>query len=557
MWSLVLGVVLLGPALGPGLVLSYDMVWVPDLAVRPDAWGVGSALPRAVPSDLVVAVADEVLPGMLLQKLVLLGALVGAGAGAAALVTGLPVGARVVAASVAVWNPFVVERLVIGHWPVLVGYAVLPWLVLAAARSRHAARTPARLGPLLVVGSLSASAGVASAVAVLVAGGRAHLVRHLLLVVAANAPWIVAGLLHAGAATSDPAGARAFATAGEGLLPAPLAALSLGGIWNSEVVPHSRTGWLGVISLVLLAVLATAGWRQWWRTATTASWTRMPLIVCWAVGFGLALLSWAAPGVLGALAGQVPGGGLLRDGSRLLGLCVPLVAVLAGHGADIVTRRLPDRVSVTVAAASLAVAPVALMPDAALGVEDRLTASALPSAYLEIGEAVDRLPAGDVVVLPLSTYRAPEWLGGRKVLDPLPRLLARDVVSDDVLYVDGEALSGEDPVAAEVREALALPGPSGRADALGRLGVAGVVIDTSVPGQTPPAIAGELVTQEGGLRVVALAAAVEPRDVPTGWVAATGGAWLGWLWVLVQGPLVGVAAAVGSRRMSGRGRLEP
>ena len=76
-------VLLLGPALGRGYVLSYDMVWVPDLALRPDVLGVGSGLPRAVPSDAVVAVLDEVVPGMLLQKLVLLGALVGAGSGSA------------------------------------------------------------------------------------------------------------------------------------------------------------------------------------------------------------------------------------------------------------------------------------------------------------------------------------------------------------------------------------------------------------------------------------------------------------------------------------------
>ena len=55
-------VLLLGPGLAPGLVLSYDMVWVPDLALRHDFLGVASCLPRAVPSDAVVAVLDEILP---------------------------------------------------------------------------------------------------------------------------------------------------------------------------------------------------------------------------------------------------------------------------------------------------------------------------------------------------------------------------------------------------------------------------------------------------------------------------------------------------------------
>src|SRR4051794_41976474 len=61
------------------------MVWVPDLALRPDFLGLGSALPRAVPSDAVVSVLDAVVPGMLLQKLVLVGGLFLGGLGAARL----------------------------------------------------------------------------------------------------------------------------------------------------------------------------------------------------------------------------------------------------------------------------------------------------------------------------------------------------------------------------------------------------------------------------------------------------------------------------------------
>src|SRR5918993_4604193 len=163
-WAAVLAVLMLGGALGPGFVLSYDMVWVPDLGLGADALGLGTALPRAVPSDAVVAVLDEVLGGMLLQKLVLLLPLVAAGAGAAALV-GPGVVARLVAVSVMVWNPFVVERLAIGHWPVLVGYGVLPWVVLAGAAWRGSGVLPARLPVLLLVGSLSASTGIVTAVA--------------------------------------------------------------------------------------------------------------------------------------------------------------------------------------------------------------------------------------------------------------------------------------------------------------------------------------------------------------------------------------------------------
>src|SRR4029079_10173842 len=106
-WAFLLAGLLLGPALAPGYVLTYDMVWVPDLALRSDFLGLGSALPRAVPSDAVVAVLDTVLPGMLLQKLVLLGALVLGGLGAARL-AGRSTVARLVAVSAYVWTPYVV-----------------------------------------------------------------------------------------------------------------------------------------------------------------------------------------------------------------------------------------------------------------------------------------------------------------------------------------------------------------------------------------------------------------------------------------------------------------
>ena len=63
-WALALALLVLGPALGYGFLLVRDMVWVPDLALRADALGLGSGLPRAVPSDAVVAVMDETDSGL-------------------------------------------------------------------------------------------------------------------------------------------------------------------------------------------------------------------------------------------------------------------------------------------------------------------------------------------------------------------------------------------------------------------------------------------------------------------------------------------------------------
>ena len=57
-----------------------------------------------------------------------------------------------------------------GHWTVLVGYGVVPWLVLAGRRAREEGVLPAWAWLLVPLGSLSASAGLVSAVTLLVTG---------------------------------------------------------------------------------------------------------------------------------------------------------------------------------------------------------------------------------------------------------------------------------------------------------------------------------------------------------------------------------------------------
>lgn len=527
-WALLLALLVLGPGLGPGLLLVRDMVWVPDLTLRADVLGLGSGLPRAVPSDAVVAVLDEVVPGAWLQKLVLVGALAGGGVGATRL---LPRGAGPVAlvtvVSLYVWNALVLERLLMGAWPVLVGYAVLPWLIDAARRWRTSGRLPVALLVLAPLGSLSASAGLATAVAVLAgAAGRGRTPRALALLAAANAPWLVAGLLHAGSATSDAAGAEVFALRGEGSVPAPVAALTLGGIWNTDVQPGSRTGLLGWLALVVLLGLAAAGARTWWRRTDPRQ--RTVLLGCWAVGWGAAVVTWLAPGVVGWLAAHVPGAGVARDGARSLVLCAPLLAVLVAEGARVLVAAVTAPAARVALGVAAALVPVVLLPDLAYGVGQRLRPVDLPTSYADARNVLTGLP-GDVLVLPLSSYRAPAWNHGTPVLDPLGRAFTPDTVTSDVLVVDGVPLSGEDPRVRDAAEALGEASAEARAAALTRLGFAAVVTDPRAPsGTDQPEVAGEVLLAAPDL-VVTLLPDPGRRAVPAGWAVAVGAAWVCWL----------------------------
>jgi hypothetical protein len=542
MWAVLLAVLLLGPALGPGYLLSYDLVWVPHLAMRSDFLGFGTALPRAVPSDAVIAVLDNVVPAQVLEKLALLLPLVAAGIGASRLVGGSTT-ARLTAVTLAIWNPFTAERLGIGHWTVLVGYGVLPWLVLAGRETRSSGRMPARTWALTAVGGLSASAGVVSALGLLVSGwssprrlARADLTL-LSCAVLGNAPWLAAGLLHAGDATGG--GASVFALHPEGHLPAPLAALGLGGIWNAQVVPGSRTTFLAWISLLLLLGLGAAGVRTWRRQPDAGR-----LQVLWGLGFGIALLTWLLPGATEWWAGHVPGGGLVRDGTRTLGLCLPVYAGLPSVGVEVLADRVGhgDAEVRRLVAAAGALLPVILLYDIAWGLSGDLRSAHFPGSWAAARSA-GGVSGGDLLVLPLTAYRAPEWNHGRPVLDPLGRYLAADYVAGDALLVDGREVPGEDPRVRGAGRALALPSPAGRTRALLDLGIQAVAVERDAGRPATPELDATVVADGPDLLVERLRGDARPRRVPTWHRIVVGTAWTAYGAVLIGGLLAWVIGA--------------
>lgn len=539
---LVLTTLLLGPVLFvPGYLLTYDMVWVPDLAVRSDFFGLGGGIPRAVPSDALVAVLDEVVPGMLLQKLVLFGSLVAGGVGIQWWVDEDRVTfGSTASAAVYLWNPYVVERLAIGHWPMLAAYGALPWLARAVVRSVRTGRIDPWLLVLLPVASLNASAGIAAGVLVAAFAVRRVSVPMLLrlggVVLVANLPWVVAGLAQANTLRGVVAGADVFAPGAEGSLPAPLATLTLGGIWNAETVPTSRTTFLAWVGLVLLLAALVAG-RRTFREPIMRGW-----VACAIVGWGLALLGWAAPGVIDALAASVPGAGVLRDGSRLLLLLAPLLAIVVGVAADRCVAWAGE--SGPVIGAAYVLLPLAMLPDAVWGLTGDLEPVSYPASYSAMQDAVaEAADDGLVLVLPFTTYRAPEWNHHRKVFDPVGRFQDENYLASDALAVSGRRLSGEDPRGPAVLDALALPTAAERGAALARIGVGTVVTDretASLEGQEKYAadIAGRQTVRVAGFDLTALDG-TRPSGPGGGLVALVGAAWLvylgQWGWGCVRG----------------------
>ncbi|MEP6761831.1 MAG: hypothetical protein ABJA93_10775, partial [Sporichthyaceae bacterium] len=367
-----------------------------------------------------------------------------------------------VAVTAYTWNAYVFERLAIGHWGFLLGYAALPWVVATASAARAA--RPGALAALALTLSLAGLAGSTSlvlaaglALGVLLAPGvspgrwRALAVAVVAAGLAACS-WLIPALSRAGGLDSDPRAVAAFATSADTPLGSLGSAITLGGIWNPAVWPAERASLL--LSLAaLLAVVAALAWGApgFARASGGTAWGVLSVAV---LGFVVAMAG-VTPGLSGLLehvVTGVPGGGLLRDGQKFLAPFSLAVALCAGHA---VARLRP---SLAALGFLLALLPVALLPSLAWGAHGRLVPVRYPGEWAQLQHAVAveqaRSP-GDVLVLPFTLYRRFDWNGGRIVLDPAPRWLDARVVVNDDLPLSTRTVRGEDARARKVRTALA------------------------------------------------------------------------------------------------------
>nr|WP_245721506.1 hypothetical protein [Nocardia crassostreae] len=380
-YSLLLALLVLGPLLGSGYLLLRDAVSTPRSYLTDSALGLGDAAPRAVPQDAMIAVLSTVVDGGLIVKAILLAAIWLSGWGAAVLARELlhaTLAPQLVAATVAIWNPYVAERLLQGHWSLLTGYAALPWIAVLATRLRGATRsdrtesrtraTPpggerssskgrfassttapraltwVALGGCLAAAGLTPTGSLLAACVALLLVGRRNLIGTLALWIVASAPWLVATALSGGgAAPSDPAGVAAFAARAEPWLGTLGSLAGLGGIWNSTAVPDSRTtffafvGTVVLLGLVATGVRAVAGStggavrpggngieRSARRRLLSLAGVTIALPALGATEWGLAMGEF--------LVQSVPGAGLLRDTQKFVALAVPAYALCAAAG---------------------------------------------------------------------------------------------------------------------------------------------------------------------------------------------------------------------------------
>lgn len=489
--GLVLGLLALGPGLRRGFLLSYDMVAVPRQPFTAAMAGLSGGPARAVPSDAVLATLSRVVPADIAQKFLLLAIFVLACSGTAALLGREPWFARLAAGAFYAWNPFVAERLIIGQWALLLGYAGLPWAVRAAATGqvgswRGAGRLAVALLPAMAGGfaAMSVSALAVLPVAVLSAPARRLRAAGAALAVlgAGSLPWLIPSLLRP--VYADPAAVAAFAARADTPFGSFGSLLMLGGIWNARAVPAGYGGGWSALWFVLV-LAAAAGFavfavrrRRWPGLAVAA-----------VTGLAIASIGITGPGreLLRGLTGLWPGFAVLRDGQQFAAPVALAEALGAGLLAAWVASpagRQADRPGLAIAIA-LVLAPVLLLPGLVWGAAGRLRPVWYPAGWLATARLIDESPVrGSVLLLPWAAYRNPAWNGGRTMLDAWPRLLSRPVIWNSGPRVGGISLQPDDPAARRLAAVITRGGPL--TGALRTAGVRFVVVDSG------PSLAGRL-----------------------------------------------------------------
>ena len=312
------------PLLAPGYLLLRDAVSTPRSYLSDAALGLSDAAPRALPQDFAVALASHVLDGGVVVKVLLIAGLWLAGWGSARspLRCCLPRGRRgqFVAATLAVWNPYVAERLLQGHWSLLVGYGCLPWVAATVLRMRSERTRPLwlEIGALAFFTALAGLTPTGLLLAATVAlvcslapgpGGRASCARSSRVgaAVLAALPWLTAAAVSGSLSSSQAEGVRAFAARAEPGLATIGSLASLGGIWNTEAVPASRTTLFAVVAAVVLLAVVVAGLPVVARTPAA-----VPLLGLAAVAVVVPTLMATGPGLAAveSMVRALPGLGL-------------------------------------------------------------------------------------------------------------------------------------------------------------------------------------------------------------------------------------------------------
>ncbi len=430
---------ILWPLLGPGFILTLDMVFTPNLA-----------LPQTVTSSYLfragLHILSLIIPSDIIQKLVLFAILVISGLGMHQLMNFLQM--RNTPVVVTTWaayasgliymiNPFTYSRFMAGQYSVLLGYALLPFFVVALLQFlSDPSFKKAMLLTLVTVGISIVSIHTLGLVVVITVvallqslwhnranapylkklakyGGAASLIFLL-----TSSYWLVplvqgSGTTAASIVTFRDSDQSEFATEGEGIGGKLMHVLRLQGFWGERhdlfALPQDKlTGWGLVVSLIWALIItgAVIAWRQKRETGIlfTAS---ISIAVLLAAGVGTTWLAENLPFFAG-----------YREPHKFVALVALGYAVFIGFAISELLAKVHSKAGRLASGIVFALLLIGLTPVMFRGFDGQLTPRHYPADWYAVNERLNT-DAGtyQVLFLPWHLYMRYQF-AGRLIANP-------------------------------------------------------------------------------------------------------------------------------------------
>ncbi len=454
-----LALLILGPLLQPGFVLTLDMVFTPQMP-WPDT------LSASFPFYALLHLLNMIIPADILQKIILLLMLYGGGMGIYCLILYLAGGrdqtwqlAAYGAAIFYVINPFVFTRFMVGHFALLLGIALLPWFLRQWLRMlQHP-----RFGGAIRAGILIAAIAAVSVhslifVAIIIGVTTAAILwqqrQQLLSTLKEWAPyiltvfgialllmsyWLVPTILQSGYiaeslqhfAVTD---RSLFATRADPLLGSIGTILALYGFWADNqplyVLPKDTYEWW-VVPIVLLWALLLFGLVTLWRKSRTIAAT-YTILACIGVAGALGFHGHVLASMANWLADNVPFFNGMREAQKftvllLLSYVVFIAYVL--HAVLAIVQKLWKKLVIMLGFLLLT---FSITPGMVWGFGAQLRVIEYPASWTTVNTKLHQDTSHfKVLALPWHHYMNYHFVG-RTIASPLDKFFDAKVIVSDI-----------------------------------------------------------------------------------------------------------------------------
>ncbi len=510
--GIVIGLGVCAPLLDGGRLFLLDWSVGPHAAiVTPSGLGLNGGLTTGVGGGLLVALLNQVL-GSTSTWLPILAFFPIAAVGAGRL-AGRSLWSRVAAGTLYAVNPFVFNRLYVGHFALLLGYALLPFAVRAAMRSISSPGLRWCVPALWWAGLTALSPHFAWIYGIVILGVAAvafltkqYSLRRVIgwFATCVGAFTIMSTyIILPNGSTNLPTqvgsvSLNLYRTNGDPHLGLFANVLALYGFWRSgpgpELPKDIIIGW-PFIMFAILVIVAFGAWYALRRTPVTEGWTgsentqqverltgqvlaattaavpdraavdrtlaleqkklAMLLVLVGVVGYFLALGNQGPTGGLFLWAyDHVPFFSIMREPQKFLMLLALAYAVLFGWGVERLSQVdiSPSRSGAIMTAAFLGVVlPLGYCSTVFDGLAGQVTRSPLPSAY-QRADVLMGTGAGNILDLPWHLYMEYPFTNGRVVINVAPTTFRRNVISGDNVEGVGVATQSTSPRSAYLEQ---------------------------------------------------------------------------------------------------------